>query len=306
VGTGFHPELTGHENIFMNGAILGMTKQEIKSKLDEIIDFSGVENFIDTPVKRYSSGMSVRLAFAVAAHLEPEILVIDEVLAVGDISFQRKCLGKMGEVARQGRTVLFVSHNLVSVQSLCTRAILLQNGQKYHEGDVSGIINHYLADSHVGGEGKYVGPKSSNGKSVWIASARVLVNGKVAKHVLSGQNVQFVFDYYAVSEGLPFAMFIGIYDNLGNKILHLGTPYGENKVFFTQKKGQIKLTIQKFPLSSGRYTINFSLHLNNYPHDRVKNAMTMLVARGDFYGNGQLPPEKEAKFLVEQNWVLNE
>ena len=128
VGTGFHPELTGRENIFLNGAILGMTKAEIRKKFDEIVDFAGVERFMDTPVKRYSSGMYVRLAFAVAAHLEPEILIVDEVLAVGDAEFQKKCLGKMGDVAQEGRTVLFVSHNMNAVKSLCGRALLLANG----------------------------------------------------------------------------------------------------------------------------------------------------------------------------------
>ena len=128
VGTGFHPELTGRENIFLNGAILGMTRADTKRKFDEIVDFSGIEKFIDTPVKRYSSGMYVRLAFAVAAHLEPEILVVDEVLAVGDAEFQKKCLGKMGEVSRGGRTVLFVSHNMGAVRALCSNAVMLQDG----------------------------------------------------------------------------------------------------------------------------------------------------------------------------------
>ena len=144
VGTGFHPELTGRENIFLNGAILGMTKEEVRSKLDQIIDFSGVERFIDTPVKRYSSGMYVRLAFAVAAHLEPEILIVDEVLAVGDAEFQKKCLGKMGEVSRHGRTVLFVSHNMVAVQSLCSRAVWLKDGTVCGDGIASEIVSKYL------------------------------------------------------------------------------------------------------------------------------------------------------------------
>ena len=144
VGTGFHPELTGRENIFLNGAILGMRKQEIKNKFDEIVDFSGVEKFIDTPVKRYSSGMYVRLAFAVAAHLEPEILIVDEVLAVGDAEFQTKCLGKMKNVAGMGRTVLFVSHNLAAVQSLCSRGILLGNGIIKKEGPTSEVIQYYF------------------------------------------------------------------------------------------------------------------------------------------------------------------
>jgi len=144
VGTGFHPELTGRENIFLNGAILGMTKKEIKQKFDKIVAFAEVEKFIDTPVKRYSSGMYVRLAFAVAAHLDPEILVVDEVLAVGDAAFQKKCLGKMGDVAREGRTVLFVSHNMGAVQRLCIRGVLLDNGYIVKNGNVQEVITSYL------------------------------------------------------------------------------------------------------------------------------------------------------------------
>ncbi len=144
VGTGFHPELTGRENIFLNGAILGMRRTEIERKFDEIVAFAEVEKFLDTPVKRYSSGMYVRLAFAVAAHLEPEILIVDEVLAVGDATFQKKCLGKMGDVAKQGRTVLFVSHNMVAVKSLCTRAILLDGGQVTREGNMDEVVDAYL------------------------------------------------------------------------------------------------------------------------------------------------------------------
>ena len=143
VGTGFHHELSGRENIFLNGTILGMTKQEIRSKFDEIVDFSGIEKFIDTPVKRYSSGMYVRLAFAVAAHLEPEILIVDEVLAVGDSEFQKKCIGKMKDVTGQGRTILFVSHNMPIVQSLCTKAIILNKGRKIGDGDVKEQIENY-------------------------------------------------------------------------------------------------------------------------------------------------------------------
>lgn len=143
VGTGFHPELTGRENIFLNGAILGMRKAEIKGKFDEIVEFSGVAKYVDTPVKRFSSGMYVRLAFAVAAHLESEILIVDEVLAVGDIEFQRKCLGKMGDLSKSGRTVLFVSHNLTAVQELCSTGILLKNGRLTQSGPVSEIIASY-------------------------------------------------------------------------------------------------------------------------------------------------------------------
>ena len=146
VGTGFHPELTGRENVFLNGAIMGMTKSEVRRKFEEIVDFSGVEKYIDTPVKRYSSGMYVRLAFAVAAHLEPEILIVDEVLAVGDAEFQKKCLGKMQSVSNQGRTVLFVSHNMSAIQSLCPRSILLKSGELVKDGPTEQIIQHYLGN----------------------------------------------------------------------------------------------------------------------------------------------------------------
>ena len=144
VGTGFHPELTGRENIFLNGAILGMTRREIRKKFDEIVAFAEVERFLDTPVKRYSSGMYMRLAFAVAAHLEPEILLVDEVLAVGDAAFQKKCLGKMGDVAKEGRTILFVSHNMTAVQSLCDRVVWLDDGRVVQQGDAGIIVTEYL------------------------------------------------------------------------------------------------------------------------------------------------------------------
>ncbi len=147
LGTGFHPELTGRENVYLNGAILGMTKKEIDTKFDEIVAFAEIEKFIDTPVKRYSSGMYVRLAFAVAAHLEPEILIVDEVLAVGDAQFQKKCLGKMGEVAEEGRTVLFVSHNMTALKGLCSRAIWLNKGCMINDGEAETVVANYLQDT---------------------------------------------------------------------------------------------------------------------------------------------------------------
>ena len=172
VGTGFHPELTGRENIFLNGAILGMTKAEIRKKFDEIVAFAEVERFLDTPVKRYSSGMYVRLAFAVAAHLEPEILVVDEVLAVGDAEFQKKCLGKMKDVATDGRTVLFVSHNMTAVRSLCSRAILLQKGKITGEGDADGCIRQYLqAGSASPTEKRWEDPSQAPGNGAVVFEA---------------------------------------------------------------------------------------------------------------------------------------
>src|SRR6202451_4306307 len=147
VGTGFHPELTGRENVYLSGAILGMKKAEIVKKFDEIVAFAEVERFLDTPLKHYSTGMQMRLAFAVAAHLEPEILLVDEVLAVGDAAFQKKCLGKMGEVSRQGRTIIFVSHNMTALRSLCTRAVWIDGGHVTETGDAGGVIDHYLQEN---------------------------------------------------------------------------------------------------------------------------------------------------------------
>lgn len=177
VGTGFHPEMTGKENIFLNGAILGMNKQEIESKLEDIIQFSGCERYIDTPVKRYSSGMKVRLAFAVAAHLEPDILVVDEVLAVGDAEFQKKAIGKMQDIANsKGRTVLFVSHDMSAIRSLCNRLIVLNNGTMVYTGDVSEGINFYLEDNKQSSKNKVVSKNGVEVKNIGIEQKGIDVN----------------------------------------------------------------------------------------------------------------------------------
>jgi lipopolysaccharide transport system ATP-binding protein len=175
VGTGFHPELTGRENIYLNGAILGMRRAEIARKFDEIVDFAGVDPFIDTPVKHYSSGMYVRLAFAVAAHMEPELLVVDEVLAVGDAQFQKKCLGKMDDVSRQGRTILFVSHNLDAVQRLCSRGLLLDRGQVAADGSITDIVNRYRTSASAGERVGHFNPAARRGAG-WaqVADIRVM------------------------------------------------------------------------------------------------------------------------------------
>ena len=184
VGTGFHPELTGRENIFLNGAILGMTKAEIRTKLDEIVAFAEVDTYVDTPVKRYSSGMYVRLAFAVAAHLEPEILIVDEVLAVGDVQFQKKCLGKMGEIAHQGRTVLFVSHNLNAVKSLCGRALLLANGLLSLNGPVDGVIEEYLQTKDAAQTYWLRNEPPFGSDGILLQEIMILVDGKQASSTI--------------------------------------------------------------------------------------------------------------------------
>ncbi len=190
VGTGFHPELSGRENIFLNGSILGMTRVEIKRKFDEIVDFSGVEKFLDTPVKRYSSGMYVRLAFAVAAHLEPEILVVDEVLSVGDMEFQAKCIGKMGEVAQSGRTVLFVSHNMPAVKNLCSRCILLSSGRIIQEGSTTDIIERYMNPSNTRND-KGINLdilEKGKGKDVVLKDCEIIREDNHTKVLIQGMN----------------------------------------------------------------------------------------------------------------------
>ncbi len=178
VGTGFHPELSGRENIFLNGSILGMTRKEIQSKFDEIVAFSEVEKFLDTPVKRYSSGMYVRLAFSVAAHLEPEILIVDEVLAVGDAAFQRKCLGKMKDVSGEGRTILFVSHNMEAVQKLCNKGIMLQNGRLIEQGTIEPVIKKYL-EAYQNSESRFTIPSPENAeKRIAVAYELIIENSQ--------------------------------------------------------------------------------------------------------------------------------
>jgi lipopolysaccharide transport system ATP-binding protein len=203
VGTGFNPELTGRENIYLNGAILGMTKAEIRSKFDEIVAFSGVEKYIDTPVKRYSSGMYVRLAFAVAAHLEPEILIVDEVLAVGDVDFQKKCIGKMKDVASAGRTVLFVSHNMEAVKNLCSRALLLEHGTIVSEGSPSQVIETYLNNRNKADWGRFYEEYESPGNEFTrlksIALKPIREDGKPMITVKSSLEINISLHLYAAT-----------------------------------------------------------------------------------------------------------
>jgi lipopolysaccharide transport system ATP-binding protein len=205
VGTGFHQELTGRENVYLNGTILGMTKAEIKQKFDEIVDFSGVERFIDTPVKRYSSGMKVRLAFSVAAHLEPELLIIDEVLAVGDADFQKKCLNKMEDVGQQGRTVLFVSHNMAAVSRLCNRSILLENGQVVENGRTDEVIGKYLnADQGTSASKVWEDPNESPGKdAIRLRAIRVTDNhGETKEHYDIREPIRVEMKYDVIKDGV--------------------------------------------------------------------------------------------------------
>lgn len=222
VGTGFHPELSGRENIYMNGTILGMTRKEIDFKLDEIIDFSGVEKFIDTPVKFYSSGMKVRLGFSVAAHLEPEILIIDEVLAVGDYEFQKKCLGKMESVSKQGRTVLFVSHNLDAVKNLCSRCILLKNGELTQNGIPELVIEKYLQKSRIS---QYYltweDPNLPGNEQIKVKSIALNPKGDTVDYFRRDQALKFEFEFKVLEDKLPLNLSLHVFSLSGECIMNV-------------------------------------------------------------------------------------
>ncbi len=220
VGTGFHPELTGRENIYLKGAILGMTRAEIRRKFDEIVAFAEVEQYLHTPVKRYSSGMYVRLAFAVSAHLEPEILLVDEVLAVGDEEFQKKCLNKMEDVSKGGRTVLFVSHNMLAIKTLCTRCIVLDKGKAIFMGDVSSAVDTYLSNKvDIPGEIVWNEPSKASGNHlVRLKAARVISGGKVTGYPSVNEDIEIQFDYWNFEENVRRFVAVQI-DNSMNSII---------------------------------------------------------------------------------------
>jgi len=227
VGTGFHPELSGRENIILNGAILGMTKAEVLRKFDEIVDFSGVSKFIDTPVKRYSSGMYVRLAFAVAAHLEPEILIVDEVLAVGDSEFQKKCLGKMKDVSgKDGRTVLFVSHNMVAVKNLCSRAIFLKGGQIVQSGRVDEVVNYYLNHEFKGNFEQNWDRNTAPGNDLVKVKRFGIVPmmGAEQRNILPNTPIDVEFEFWNETDGMNLNLSMFLYNISGEVVFNVVTP----------------------------------------------------------------------------------
>lgn len=265
VGTGFHPDLSGRENIFLNGAILGMSKQEIKSKLDEIVDFSGVAKYLETPVKRYSSGMMVRLGFAVAAHLEPEILIVDEVLAVGDTEFQEKCLGKMKSVSGEGRTVLFVSHNMAAIKSLCKRTIVLKNGKTYFDGEVSNGIAHYLSSSNPGINRGAIEKHHRTINTGFVFFKKVEINNEEFN---SGNSIYFNNDitincsleFLKDFDNVLFDMRISSAD--GVEFLHTMNIYDND--FVNIKKGNVDINLKlENKLQPGKYFITLGAHLSD-------------------------------------------
>jgi len=297
VGTGFHPELTGRENIYLNGAILGMTKAEIKAKEAEIIEFSGCERYVDTPVKRYSSGMRVRLAFAVAAHLEPDILVIDEVLAVGDAEFQKKAIGKMQDISKgDGRTVLFVSHNMAAVKSLCTRAIVLEHGKTVFEGETDEAVDFYLNN------------KTSKplvfedlDKSFGIRKIEFLnAKNELIDMALVGQEVRLRVTYKNPdSRNLSFSL--GFYNEYDEFLFGCRSDV-INKTF-SEQEGEAILSIEKWPVSKGVYTYNTSVHEASIVLEHMVGVGQIVIEEGDFYGYGKLPAATKRGFYTNYQWL---
>lgn len=291
VGTGFHPELTGRENIFLNGAILGMTKAEIKSKLEEIIDFSGVEKYVDTPVKRYSSGMMVRLAFAVAAHLEPEILIIDEVLAVGDAEFQRKCLGKMKDVSNQGRTVLFVSHNMPSIQNLCTKCFLMKNGHIDEGGLTQTIIEKYYKENSKIGEVNLKDRQDRAGNRIVEVLDFYILNKNNEKNnsIICGDRISFILEVNNTS-GQTYKnvnLAIGIDNYLESRLIHLSNELISTQININPGLNIVSFSMNKLILVPGEYYATYFCSVNGEIADWLQKAANFNVEEGDYYNNGK-------------------
>lgn len=309
VGTGFHPELTGKENIYLNGAILGMRKKEIKRKFDEIVDFSGVERYIDTPVKRYSSGMYVRLAFAVAAYLESEILIVDEVLAVGDAEFQKKCLGKMGEVSKgEGKTVLFVSHNMAAIQNLCDRTMVLDQGRQCFDGFTKSAIENYLLKDSASNVENYDLLRSGVGPLRVTKVELKDKNGNQLQRVCSGQDFDIVLEYQSSRplNNVNIIPSIQISDKMDIPVsLHHSRL---NKIVFKNigASGKFIFSIKNLPLVPATYNISYSIQNNGVFMDRITNILTLEVIDGDFYGSGEVPPASHAICLLDGSWSINE
>jgi homopolymeric O-antigen transport system ATP-binding protein len=283
VGTGFHPELTGRENIFLNAAILGMKRTEIKRKFDEIVAFAEIERFLDTPVKHYSSGMYMRLAFAVAAHLEPEILIVDEVLAVGDANFQNKCLGKMGEVAKQGRTVLFVSHQMGAVAQLCSTAFLMGQGGIVKSGDTPSVIDYYLSETPSAAKSEFIASKNAN-KEISIGEARAFSSqGKVTSQFLHNEQIIIGITYLAnnlVSGAYRGGFNVGfnVTDKTGRVVFRAETIISAEEC---QRRGAMRITatIPSHTLVPGRYFFTFFIHIPFVKIlDNVEDAFTITIS----------------------------
>lgn len=308
VGTGFHPELTGRENIYLNGAILGMSRVEIKRKFDEIVAFAEIDKFLDTPVKRYSSGMYVRLAFAVAAHLEPEILIVDEVLAVGDAEFQKKCLGKMEDVSQQeGRTVILVSHQMPAIQNLCTRCILMEKGRLIMHGATDDIVNSYMSKgAELALEGLNDREDRAGKGDVRITSIHLRDEaGNVIHEAVSGQNVNLSLEY-EVKDGLSLGdavVCVEICKDL-KKYFALSSALVDPRPLRLEGKGRLDFLVPDWPLMGGKYHVNFYVGSKEGVQDYLNDAAIIDVIDGDYYGTGKLHHEgwQGVSVLVKHSW----
>lgn len=310
VGTGFHQELSGRDNIFLNGAILGMTSDETKKRFDEIVSFSGVEKFIDTPVKRYSSGMRVRLAFAVAAHLEAEILIIDEVLAVGDAAFQQKCMGKMGSVAKTGRTVLFVSHQAAAVEALCNRGIVLESGRVAFDGTQSEALAFY-GNRLENTEGNLLQRTDRTGTgAVQVVKVELVTkDGTAAPVVFSGQDIE-VRLHFENRSNEPFPELnarISILTELGIPVFTHFNHLTQTMFGSLPERGTLVCKLPALPLNRGRYRLDYRLatrHRGAELLDALEGAMRFSVEGGDYYGTGTLPDPRDGAVLVNGSWNI--
>jgi len=312
VGTGFHPELTGRENIFLNGAILGMRRSEIARHFDEIVAFAEVEKFLDTPVKHYSSGMYVRLAFAVAAHLDPEILIVDEVLAVGDVSFQKKCLGKMGEVSRGGRTVLFVSHNMAAIENLCSRGIVLNRGSLCFDGGAKQAIQYYLNSlSTVSGTGHIIELEG-------VGDRRSIVGPLLRRMEFFTDDEQPLNEGLAIGSQLKvrvhfdlphltsvFNVGLGFNNTYGQRIFTAHSLFEPNH-WEKERSGRqiVSCEIPSFTLMPGEYTVKVWLDFKSTEADSIEDAAKIRVLESDFYGTGRVP--WNGLLVLKHRWYLEQ
>jgi len=310
VGTGFHPELTGRENIYLNGAILGMRRSEIRRKFDEIVAFAEIDRFLDTPVKRYSSGMYVRLAFAVAANLEPEILIIDEVLAVGDAAFRKRCLGKMEDVSRSGRTVIFVSHNMVAVQNLCTRVVWLDKGTVVGEDEPSAVIERYR-ETVLKSAAVPLGDRtdrSGSGRIRFLSLSYEDPDGNAINSLRCGLTCRLVLRFHNPSQSTleNFHVAIGIDSPAGERITQLSSAViGADDPLVSGSASRIVFEIQRTPLMPGRYPVTVFSTINGYIADWIQNAGFIEVADGDYYGSGTLLPQGQGAMLLDYNFQVD-
>jgi homopolymeric O-antigen transport system ATP-binding protein len=310
VGTGFHPELTGRENVFLNGAILDMKRQEIQRRFDEIVEFADVGPFVDTPVKRYSSGMQLRLAFSVAAHLEPEVLIIDEVLSVGDLAFQQKCLGRMEAASREGRTVVFISHNLSSVINLCDRAIMLSQGRVATAGRVSDVVDAYVGDvtSDLERGVRDRQNRDGNGKLRFV-DIRLERDGQVIDSPTTGEDFEVVLSFEKhTSDSLRAARVRFGVHNLSDQAPLLDLDSAATGTTFAEvpPHGEIRCRIDRCPLPAGQYYLDVLADAGGERLDSLNHIAELTVAGGDFYGGGGTQ-ERLMEFrtvLVDHSWSM--